>query len=744
MDMDRKIFFVRYQNNEPVAIRTHQFSNATGKWTQTLFNVLDVIGAVKLALAPRFDATPMYELTLHAVAEDVEGPRLEQDLLLSTLSDGLSARLVIKSKRDMDVHHSHVSRPPKRSPSDDFTSYKKLNPQKPDDVLTFLRLQIEVRAPYNPEHPYQATFADNCLEHRLDRRQTKYQLDKVDNVKMLLHVSGAGKTRQLLEMLWMKFGYYFVAQSHQLDFGSDDLALCHDYSVKNPLKAKAFIGLLYVVRAFVCNYIYDLGYNQPWQILLAQLHPVQFFGCDIFALLFESLAEHSPTTTFAIRINRCFDFVAIDEIQMFAESSCAFSLLGSEHAMPFYAPLVLHTKHLGFPNFIVSGTGINYIAILGLTAGASTMKADQFTSHSAISGIKPLSKDAIVAYSRQILSDHNIDAPEIEKFVALVYSFKLCHGRARFIAYILDSFLASRDMEVAISQFVSGLSNINGELFPLRFFRRDLEEQKTSFVLGGDTLGRIVRDGIVEYMMTGKAFLSLKRQLASDAVRYGLGFCKISEGFIYGIEMVEDAIVECLRYLVPFSDVVETLASQLLRYPKPQMDGLMLEYLVAYALVANLHPGSVNQIKTFTGSMAEYLKSSTAQYQVFFPDHCCGPDILFKDLNTLYIIQVKFVDKISKQERVHACSTTDPQHFYCGQNDSKVLRGYETQREEILPLLTNLHLERQVFLHMTTKTTVEMEEATVINQDKHPRFFDNLDNGMWAVLNSVRDEFNQK
>ncbi|KAI8823942.1 hypothetical protein BJ741DRAFT_556790 [Chytriomyces cf. hyalinus JEL632] len=723
MDMNEALF-VQYQCYQPVKINTH-FDAQGASRGNPLSDVADVIGAYRSGSL--LADTPIELLTLHAVVDGVEGRALDADLPISTLSTGLTAKTAL------------------RSPSDDFIADNKLNLHKLDDVFTFLRLQIEYRAPYNPERPYQATFADNCLEHRLDRRQTTYQLDKVDNVKILLHVSGAGKTRQLLEMLWMKFGYYFVTQSHQLDFGSGDLLSCFTYSATTPEKVDFFIGLLYLVRAFVCNYVYDLGYNQPWQILLAQLHPVQFFGCDIFALLFKSLAERSRTTTINSTINRCFDFVAIDEIQMIVESSFVFSLPNSKNARPFYSPLVFYTKHLGkFPNFIVSGTGINYIAIHELMA-SGTMKAKQFTSHSIISKIRPLDKDAIVDYSRRILSDHNIDAPEIEKFVALVSSFKLCHGRARFIAYILDSFLASRDMELAIGEFVSGLSNIDGGLFPLRFVRRDLEEQKTSFtkVLGGDTLGRIVRDGIVEYMMTGKAILLVKGQLASDAVRYGLGFCKIKEGVIYAIEMVEDAIVECLRYLVPFSDVVETLASQLLRYPKPEMVGLMLEYLVAYALVADLHPGSVNQIQTFTGSMEEYLKSSTAQYQVFFPDHCCGPDILFKDGNTLYIIQVKFVDKISKQERVHACSTTDPQHFYCGRNGS-VLRGYETGREEILPLLTNLHLKRQVFLHTTTKTTVGMEEVTVINQDKHPRFFDNLDNGMWAVLNSIRDEFNQK
>ncbi|KAI8819776.1 hypothetical protein BJ741DRAFT_715877 [Chytriomyces cf. hyalinus JEL632] len=501
-----------------------------------------------------------------------------------------------------------------RSASDQFISDNALDLQKTEDVLTFLKHKIEAIAPYNPERPYQATFADNCLEHRLDHRQTTYQLDKVDNVKILLHVSGAGKTRQLLEMLWMKFGYYFVTQSHQRDFGSGDLTCCRDRS--------HLFATMYTIwdttnhgKSFWPNFI-----------LSSSLAAISL---NSYLNLLPSV-QRPPLS--GSTIERCFDFVAIDEIQMIVESSFVFSLPNSENARPFYSPLVFYTKHLGkFPNFIVSGTGINYSAIHELTASGTTMKAEQFTSHSAISGIQPLNKDAIVDYSRRILSDHNIDAPEIEKFVALVYSFKLCHGRARFIAYILDSFLASRDMELAIGEFVSGLSNIDGGLFPLRLFRRDLEEQKTSFtnVLGGDTLGRIVRDGIVEYMMTGKAILLLKGQLASDA-------CSI-------------------------------LLSQLLESAKgSRWIGLMLEYLVAYALVANLHPGSVNQIKTFTRSMVEYLKSSTAQYQVFFPDHCCGPDILFKDGNTLYIIQVKFVDKISKQERVQACSTTDPQHFYCG------------------------------------------------------------------------------
>ncbi|KAJ3231478.1 hypothetical protein HDU78_007704 [Chytriomyces hyalinus] len=731
-----QVFWVQYQTNQPVKIKTHY--EGEQKRRRPLSVVADVIGASTLGVTRRLLGLPKEfgPLTLHAA---VDGPALKPDLRLSSLSAGLTADtpLIIKSKSDMDFDGSHG---PRRI-SNQFIAEQKLNLQITQDILTFLRLQIEVLAPYKPEHPYQATFADNCLDHRLDRRQTTYQLDNVDNVKVLLLVSGAGKTRQLLELLYMKFGYYFVSQGRQQDFGSGDLDLCCIYSETDPVSARVFIRLLYFVRAFVCNYIYDLGYNQPWQILLAQLHPVQFFGRDIFKDLFDSLAKRSQTTTVTCKIESCFDFVAIDEIQNTVESKAVCRLTG-KHEMPFYSPLVYHTKRLGkFTNFIVSGTGINYKLIEQLTP-SSTMKAE-ITHHSFISGIGPLDKDAIAAYSRLILSEHNIDASDIDKFVDLVSSFKLCHGRARFIAFILDSFVKNNDMEIAISEFVSGLANGDGDLFPLKFFRRDLNNGLMSFskVVRGDTLGRLLRERIIEYMMSGKAKLFVREQVASDAVRYGLGFPKVTEGSIYAVELVEDAIFECLRCLVPFSDVADALASQLQSYPKPLMVGFMLEYLVAYAFVANLYPESKDKINSFAGSMVEYLESNSVQYEVFFPDHCCGPDILFKDRNTLYIIQVKFMDMMPKQEQAGACNTTDPQYFYCERNKSSVLRGFETRRNEILPALENLRHERLVFLRTTTSTTDDMEEVTVINQDTRPKFFDN---GIWAMLNKIKNSVEAK
>ncbi|KAJ3377980.1 hypothetical protein HDU80_003042, partial [Chytriomyces hyalinus] len=93
-----QVFWVQYQTNQPVKIKTHYVGKQ--KRRKPLSVVAHVIGAAKQTLTPRFDATPMEELTLHSVVDGVEGPALAPDLPLSTLSAGLTAMtaLVIRSK----------------------------------------------------------------------------------------------------------------------------------------------------------------------------------------------------------------------------------------------------------------------------------------------------------------------------------------------------------------------------------------------------------------------------------------------------------------------------------------------------------------------------------------------------------------------------------------------------------------------------------------------------------------------
>ncbi|KAJ3373502.1 hypothetical protein HDU84_001000, partial [Entophlyctis sp. JEL0112] len=77
-----EVFFVKYSGNQPVAIRTHQLISATGQWIQALFNVADVIGAVKQALSSKLGAIDPDELTLH-LPSDVPRSALDEDCFMN-------------------------------------------------------------------------------------------------------------------------------------------------------------------------------------------------------------------------------------------------------------------------------------------------------------------------------------------------------------------------------------------------------------------------------------------------------------------------------------------------------------------------------------------------------------------------------------------------------------------------------------------------------------------------------------
>ncbi|KAJ3379978.1 hypothetical protein HDU80_002247, partial [Chytriomyces hyalinus] len=106
-----QVFWVQYQTNQPVKIETHYVGER--ERLRPLSDVADVIGAATLGTTRRLIGLPkdFAPLTLHAAVDGVEGPALEPDLPLSTLSAGLTAKtaLVIKSKSDMLVDSSRTS-----------------------------------------------------------------------------------------------------------------------------------------------------------------------------------------------------------------------------------------------------------------------------------------------------------------------------------------------------------------------------------------------------------------------------------------------------------------------------------------------------------------------------------------------------------------------------------------------------------------------------------------------------------
>ncbi len=170
-------------------------------------------------------------------------------------------------------------------------------------------------------------------------------------------------------------------------------------------------------------------------------------------------------------------------------------------------------------------------------------------------------------------------------------------------------------------------------------------------VAGNDTLNRIFCEGLIQYMMNGEASLSLTNGDVSIAIQCGLGFCEIiHENVIIFVDIKELAVIDCLRSLIPFRDVIGHFTQTTALSPNPQTVGFMLEYLVAFGLIASLSPENLYETNPFKHSFANYIQSAKPN-EIYFPNHCCGPDIVYKHNDVICLVQVKFVNVTSKSKR---------------------------------------------------------------------------------------------
>lgn len=638
--------------------------------------------------------------------------------------------------------------PVKRSKSDEiFFSSQNINLNKPADCAKYVVYLFEKKVDVT-RLPNGAAFKDNCLEYRLDCRYTSYIPDNADNVKLLIAVSGAGKTRTMLEILYKNFGYYFTSDSSQGDFGSKDMRRCHTLCDIYKDRAEHFIQLLYFVRVVICNHLKNLGFSEPSQLLLAQLHPIAFFGEDVFLSIFNLLfmdPDFSPHLHFLTDVH-VSSLTVIDEIQKTVKSEEVHRLDGSSNDRPFFSPLVRFSKELiCCTTFLLTGTGINFELFKNLME-SSTMKLDQKRSYQIDSPFAPLSKSEVVKYAKNFLEGHRVD--QMDMILETISNFTLCHGRPRFIAYILERYIKERDIELVIGGFVENISNVNSQLFPLRFFKDDFNTNKNPLtrIIAVDTLERLITDGLLDFIISGRLHLNLSNNEAAAAILYGFGFAQVDHGTITGVTINEVAIVECLRPFIPFANLVQTLSHRIATCQKPQMVGYLFEYLVAFALVSNYATiKDRDAIQISQNNIQSYLRYSESN-EVYFPDHHCGPDIIYKCSlrKTVYIVQIKFVKEISKQEFVNATATTDPELFYLNRKTQSVLKGYEMRKlgvkENLDALFNNGYtLKRMLVIHTSGIRNFNTEGIELVTEQTCPEFFSNIGNGIWGFLNSVRN-----
>ena len=78
-------------------------------------------------------------------------------------------------------------------------------------------------------------------------------------------------------------------------------------------------------------------------------------------------------------------------------------------------------------------------------------------------------------------------------------------------------------------------------------------------------------------------------------------------------------MIECLRYFIPFKHMIKAFAQKIAECPKPQMVGYLVEYLVAFALVAKTSGTAIsnNKVKACQDLIDVYLRNEILLTFVF-------------------------------------------------------------------------------------------------------------------------------
>ncbi|KAJ3252839.1 hypothetical protein HK103_001133 [Boothiomyces macroporosus] len=584
---------------------------------------------------------------------------------------------------------------------------------------------------------FNAAFTNLCMEYSLDKRVTKYELDGKKNVKLLLGTTGGGKTRTLLELLHSNFGYYFTFRNPDKDFGSKDITSCLIEANCLPSEAEFVIKKMFFTRIVVCRYLIEKGFKEPWQILLAQLHPAAFFGKDIFNGCYLRYSMHPLVDLQSLKP---FNIAAIDEVQTSVTCTKDNPLLFGTTYCPFFCPLLTCSRKL-FPHLILAGNYIDFDHLYESTISCS-IAAEKSISCEILSSLSPLSKSDVEKYATKYLKYHQV--PEVEKLVSRIAAFTLCHGRPRFLTAVLEYYLHYKDIDVVIGYFIHALSSIQTWKFSFRYLKADIYGggPKSGFPYDGMLFQRIF-DALLDVIWTGKGMLYETRQNCMRLLKYGLGFARAEGDRLYCIEITELAMVECLRYLYPFACIAKRFPEKIIHSPKPKLTGYLMEYLVAYALVSNYSGVEVaNHIKPVrypAGCCLEYTDSE----EICFPTSMCGPDIIYKcsKTKTVYIVQIKFIEGISKQELVNAYDTTDPNLFYRKRHSGDILKLFEKNQSSLIKALINLQkngysIQQMLFTHPAGKQTPFTQRAVVLTKETDPDFFTCIGQGVWELLES--------
>jgi hypothetical protein len=619
-----------------------------------------------------------------------------------------------------------------------------------EGVVNFIRLGVE-RLCGNRLDPKQnnCKFKDDLLQWKLDRRLTDFQFEDENNVKVLFAVSGAGKTRLLLETLYNHTGYYFTGCDVASDFGSRDLVTCQKACERLPndvRRVKHYIELLVFSRAVLCNYLVEKGFKEPWLLLLAQIHPIAFFGMDVFNLIYNRLlwVECDNLSGYS----GYFDLVAIDDIHNTIEYCWkVFRSYRSASSTPFFSPLVHSLRTFRkFPKFIVAGSGFDFTLLHDMQI-SNACGPDQLFGYTVVDSLKPLGKEQALLYARTILQDHHVDEAEIANVCAAMGSFDFCFGRASFSACFLEQYLSVRNVDECIYEFMKLFVNPNCYRSPLWLLRYDMkrDSQILHRDFNGVVLSKVLERCIGNYIMTGDGIFIPNREIAVAATRFGFGFCEYRRDMPQMLNICEGVVFDSIRDFIPPQNVTRMLGEKMGQVREPHNIEMFLEYVVAYALVATVAGVEVaNSLAPSTRELRWYVLDQRVEegYRVCYPESHCGPDIVYVHGDFAYV--VNFDVDFKRRRRTHAKHTTDPNYFYWDKKENCVLKQFEAAHCDVKDILDTYTIVRVIMAVTSTIAEGDTESVLIIDKNSHPHFFNSVYPGTWAYLEHLQGKCNSE
>ncbi|KAJ3113549.1 hypothetical protein HDU96_003286 [Phlyctochytrium bullatum] len=593
-------------------------------------------------------------------------------------------------------------------------------------------------------------FSKSCLEFDLGTRWTNHLLgnSEDEHAKVLVAVSGAGKTRRLYEELHALPGLFFTC-AKQGNGGSEDLSCCLAEIASNTNLAHSYLSVLAYGRISIIQYLQkERNFTAP-ELLLAQIHPQKVFGRDVFLDHYLALKKSFPNGFMTTRFTHEW-LVVIDEIQRTLNGPRVFKSTPSSPERTVFSPLwKTFLDIFGYRNLCICGTGLDYRVLLDHLE-SSTVKD---LPYKVLTDFQPLTEVEVEKYSRHVLrkmikanARDDISDIHAEGIVSSLKSDHRFRGRPRFLAYVWDKIADGNSETKALTELSKCLRNPSDPRFPIR----DWEKKKRHKRIGSKFYDELLLDAVVSVLMGKSArinTIAIDYENAADLIKVGVGYIKEDESEevkngLY-VELVEVAVIEALWTLYEPKDLAIAVIARILDSVNSSEAGCRFEILI---LLQIYREANGEEFTILYGSLAynlEHFKNSSG-WVVLLPDNMAGPDLIAKTPSGIYrFYQVKFTKGLDVQEAVR---TTDVSYLYCYRKKGapEPFPGFQQRYDQCQKFFERCTIKRYIIYQGNRDLgKVKAEGIDLISKTTAPDFFSTLKLkfDVWNALSKAQSQF---